>query len=185
MDYLLQLDFKVFELINIDWSNQVFDVIMPLLRNKYFWFPLYIFLTAFLLQRLTMLRGMLTIISLVTCVMLIDVISSQIVKKSIQRVRPCNEMSIAAKVNEKATCRYSYSFPSSHAANHFGMVVFLFLIFPWRLYSKITLSLWAFSVSFAQIYVGLHYPLDVLGGAILGIIIARLYYSLISLLKIL
>jgi undecaprenyl-diphosphatase len=149
---------------------------MPLLRNKYIWYPLYVFIISYYLLSFGALRGAIYITSLITCVILVDITSSQIVKKTIQRTRPCNEINLDSVVKERATCRFSYSFPSSHAANHFAIATFLILLGNWKRYVKFSLYIWAAMISYAQIYVGLHYPIDVFGGAILGILIARVYY---------
>jgi undecaprenyl-diphosphatase len=84
-------------------------------------------------------------------------------------LRPCNEPEIKSEVTIIVDCGTGYSFPSSHATNHFGIAVFLIMMFYHRW--KIILPLgifWAASISFAQIYVGVHYPIDILTGSLLG-----------------
>lgn len=178
MEVLLQLDYSLFHLINYKWSNRIFDILLPIMRNKYIWYPLYVFISSYLMMRFGALRGAIWIMSMVTCVIMVDIASSQVVKQTIQRTRPCNEVVKESKIVERATCRYSYSFPSSHAANHFAMATFLILLGRLKKMAKISLYLWASVISYAQVYVGLHYPTDILGGALLGIVIARLYYYL-------
>lgn len=78
-------------------------------------------------------------------------------------------------------CSGSYSFTSSHAANHFGMATFVSItLYPtfkrWIYFAY----LWAFFISYAQIYVGVHYPLDVLGGAIVGVLAGLLTASVFN-----
>jgi len=84
------------------------------------------------------------------------------------------------EVRNLIACGTGYSFPSSHAANHFGLAVFLILVFfhKWRLILPIGLF-WAFSVSFAQIYVGVHFPLDIMGGALLGSMIGYIMSAIL------
>jgi undecaprenyl-diphosphatase len=71
-------------------------------------------------------------------------------------------------------CGSGYSFPSSHATNHFGMSLFLYFSFgKFYKWIKPTVILWAALVAYAQVYVGVHYPLDVVFGALLGFLIGH------------
>ena len=106
--------------------------------------------------------------------------SSELVKKTVRRIRPCNDPELQEEVKLLVSCGAGYSFTSSHATNHFAVAAFismtLGLLYRWI---RLPLFLWAASIAFGQVYVGVHYPLDVIGGGILGVligfIIARLY----------
>jgi undecaprenyl-diphosphatase len=75
-------------------------------------------------------------------------------------------------VIERVNCGSGYSFPSSHAANHFCFAAFFITVFgDYMRHWKIGWWIWALLISIAQIYVGIHYPLDILGGALLGLIV--------------
>src|SRR5690606_28585671 len=101
-----------------------------------------------------------------------DFLSASVIKPNIMRVRPCNEVLFKDEVKVRVRCGSGYSMPSSHATNHFAMGVFLLMIFRRRWKPIIWLSLtWAASISFAQIYVGVHFPGDILAGAALGTLI--------------
>src|SRR5690606_31319118 len=103
---------------------------------------------------------------------LTDFTSSSVIKKEVTRVRPCNDVQFKEQVRLRVRCGSGYSFPSSHAANHFALGIFLLVIFRKCWKHIIWLSLgWAASISFAQIYVGVHYPSDILAGALLGSLI--------------
>jgi len=173
-DSLLELDYQLFFLINGAWTNSFFDWVLPLFRNKYFWAPLYLFLIAFFVVNYKR-RGLVIILLMILTVTLSDQISSSIIKPIFQRIRPCNETSIADLVRNIVRCGSGYSFTSSHAANHFGLGVFLIILF-YRKYKWILpLGIcWAASISYAQVYVGVHYPLDILMGAFLGSVIGFL-----------
>lgn len=112
---------------------------------------------------------------MITAVGSADFISSQVVKKSVQRVRPCNDTNIA-QVRPLVRCGSGYSFTSSHATNHFALSYFLFATVGFQ-FKKIRgwLIAWASSVAYAQVYVGVHYPMDVFSGMILGILIAKIF----------
>lgn len=179
------IDLQLFQFINTDLSNLVFDYLMPALREKLVWLPFYIYLIAFTFVNFRWNVALLFILSLGITVGLTDVASSRFVKKNVERLRPCNDPNVMDVVLLRARCGRGYSFTSSHAANHFAFV-FFFIYTLGRLFRRLRWPLvwWAVLVSFAQIYVGVHYPLDVLFGSFLGIVIGMLmalaYNNLIS-----
>ena len=98
-----------------------------------------------------------------------DLIASKIIKPSVQRIRPCNEVNLANDVIKRVPCGSGYSFPSAHATNHFAIALFLIGVFyrKWKPILPFGL-VWAASIAFAQVYVGVHYPIDIFIGALLG-----------------
>lgn len=174
MPELLNWDQTLFHLINIEWQNGFCDWLMPLLRNKFTWMPMYIFLVSFLVLNYKR-KGLLLVILLCLSVGISDLLSSQLIKKTVQRERPCHVFEAPSDIQLLVNCGSGYSFPSSHAANHFTIAVLLSLILgPLYRWIKIPLLLWAASISFAQVYVGVHFPLDILAGAIIGSLIGFL-----------
>lgn len=168
---LESLDQALFFWINKGWSNPVFDVLMPLLREKWFWAPLYLFIAAFALINFGR-RGRYIILGLVLAAGLSDFTSSSIIKPAVQRIRPCNDVNIREQVAIRVSCGSGYSFTSSHAANHFAAAVFLIGVFGiYARWVRPALLLWAASIALAQVYVGVHYPLDIAMGALLGSLI--------------
>ena len=168
MEYLLQLDQTLFQLINQEWRTAFLDWLLPLWRNKYFWTPLYLFLLFFLFHKMRQ-KIFYILFLLIATIGITDLTSSFLIKETVQRVRPCNDKAFMKKVLLKAPCGSGYSFTSSHAANHFCVAIFLIFLFgknKKRL--KALLLFWAASIAYAQVYVGVHYPADVLGGALLG-----------------
>ncbi len=110
-----------------------------------------------------------------------DTTSSKLIKKSVQRIRPCNDANIKSEVQLLVTCGSGYSFTSSHATNHFAVATFLILtLFRRFRWAKFALVSWAASIAYGQVYVGVHYPLDVLAGSFLGIIIGVLLAMIYS-----
>lgn len=160
------LDSELFFFINTSLSNSVLDLMMPWFRQPYFWLPLYIFYIAFVLLNFGR-RGYWLLLFTILTVSTSDYTSSRIVKPFFQRIRPCNEQ--VMPVIERVPCGAGFSFTSSHAANHYSLAVFFILTLgrsvrraaPWLLS-------WATLVGLAQIYVGVHYPGDIFGGALLG-----------------
>ena len=175
MQQLLSYDKNLFRLINYQWHNSFFDWLMPWLRNSLVWAPLYLFIILFVTINYKK-TGLWWVLFAVCTVILSDFVSSTIIKHNIIRLRPCNEPAIADWVRVLAGYwPQSSSFTSSHAANHFAIAMFIYLSI--RNYFKkwpALFFLWAFSISFAQVYVGVHYPLDITCGALIGILIGYL-----------
>ncbi len=94
---------------------------------------------------------------------------SSLIKTLIFRCRPCSDPDLADQVRVLVNyCPQSSSFTSSHACNHFAAAWFIFITLNQTGSWRWLLFLWAFIISYAQVYVGVHFPLDIFGGAILG-----------------
>ena len=174
LERLLRLDYKLFFYINNVWRNSVLDAIIPWLREPYIWAPLYLFLLLFVTINYGW-RGFWWIVFFLVTFGLADQ-SSLYIKEAVGRIRPCRDPLMQHFVRVLVVyCPGSGSFTSSHATNHFALGTFCFLTF--RHISKLYASLffvWALLICYAQVYVGVHYPLDVIGGAVLGIMIGTL-----------
>ena len=189
MEALLQWDKAIMHWINSGWSHPVLDFIFPLIRNKYFWLPLYILCIAWIIYNHQVRPVMTILLFLGLSIFATDTISSQLIKYNVQRPRPCHLTNMDPPVIERVVCGSGYSFTSSHAANHFCIAAYFISIFGvvmgrWRL----VWWCWAALISIAQVYVGLHYPLDIIGGAILGTIVGvsmgkYCYYRLLVMAK--
>ncbi len=169
---ILEYDIALFHFINTALSNPVFDFLLPFFRNKYFWAPLYGFIAIFLAVNFTKNWWKIILFALIA-IALSDQISSSFIKPVVHRLRPCRDLLNTEYVRLIVNCGSGYSFPSSHAANHFAFAMFFFRLFPnkWVLTAGM---LWAAAICFAQVYVGVHYPLDVFGGMLLGLFIGSI-----------
>jgi undecaprenyl-diphosphatase len=170
MNALLSLDAAFFQFINTGLSNPVFDALLPWCRERWLWMPFYGFIMAFFLLNYPKKRGFLLILSLVLTVGLADTLSSKVIKNSVQRLRPCNDPALAGSLQLRVpSCGSGFSFTSSHAANHFAVAVFLATVLGHlSRWIRPILLCWAALIAFSQVYVGVHYPLDVLCGGLLG-----------------
>ena len=166
---LIRFDFWLFSKINQQWTNSFFDSLLPFLRQAEIWLPFYLFLLVFITLNFGK-RGWLWAFSLIMTGIISDLVSSSVVKHLIFRFRPCCEPSIEDQVRILVNyCPYnSSSFTSSHACNHFAAAFFIFLTLKHTSRWWALISVWAFVICYAQVYVGVHFPLDILGGAILG-----------------
>lgn len=169
IEFLRHIDYKIFNFINQGMSNPFFDTVLPWCREKYNWIPLYLLLIVWMIYlfRKEVWKILLAVILLITVT---DQFTSSIIKPFFHRMRPCRTPELSEHIHKLVDCGGGYSFVSSHAANHFGLAVFLIMIlgkkFRWL---APLLLFWAFIISFAQVYVGVHFPSDVTVGAIIGI----------------
>ncbi|MCB0532506.1 MAG: phosphatase PAP2 family protein [Lewinellaceae bacterium] len=169
MTWWQNLDITLFHYINCDWSNPFFDFLLPIWRERWTWIPLYILLVVLVFRFFRTRAGLAILLGLILAVGISDFTSSTLIKKNVQRLRPCNDPDVRTIVIQRIPCGSGYSFTSSHAANHFAVAVYMSLFLarfgPWV---RPVLLLWAFLVAYAQVYVGVHYPGDIIGGAVLG-----------------
>lgn len=155
--------------VNQVWSNKLFDHLLPWLRESVFWLPVYVFFLAFVLLNFGK-KGFFWVIFFILTVTFCDQLSG-FFKHWVGRLRPCNDPFMMQYVRLRLEhCSGSFSFTSSHAANHFGMATFIYLTLK-RVQGIRTawLFVWALAICYAQMYVGIHYPLDILGGTIIGL----------------
>lgn len=162
MEPLIEFDRWLFYLINGAGANGFFDAVMPFLTDfSNFEIPLAI--AWVMLMVFGGRRGRVTALVLAVTLLMTDQMSSHVIKPLVQRERPCVELS---DVRALMGLKTSFSFPSSHAANIFGAATVLSLEYRRLMIPFIVI---ATAVAYSRVYVGVHYPLDVIGGAALGV----------------
>lgn len=178
---LKDVDQSLFFKINAQWHNSFFDAVLPFVREPTVWVPFYFFLSIFVLINFKS-DGWLWILFLMLTAMITDYTSSSIIKEWFPRLRPCRDPEIAHRVRFLvAYCPISSSFVSSHAVNHFAISTFIFVTFKNAISRKwILVYIWAFAICYAQVYVGVHFPLDVTAGAIIGTILGYITSSVFN-----
>lgn len=175
MNELLHLDRQLFFIINHYLQNDLMDWLMPYWREKTTWIPLYFGLAIWWILRFRKI-GIFLLLMAGVSVGIADLVSSRFIKTNVQRLRPCNEPTLKEDVRLLVPCGSGYSFTSSHSANHFALALFIFLtvgkVYP---VIKWPALIWAASIAIGQVYVGVHYPLDILAGGIVGAGIAAFF----------
>jgi membrane-associated phospholipid phosphatase len=170
LEKLEQLDKWLFIKLNSDLANPVFDSLMPFMRHGMNWAPLYLFFGIFVTLNFKG-KGAWWILLFIATIAITDM-GGNLLKNNIGRLRPCNDPFFFDHVRLLLnSCGTGKSFVSNHAANHFGMAAFFYITFR-PVFGKWAWIgfLWAGLIAYAQVYVGIHYPSDVLGGASLGLI---------------
>jgi membrane-associated phospholipid phosphatase len=182
---LLETDYLWFYTVHFEWVHPILDIIAPFVRNPLFWAPLYLFLAFFAIINYGK-RGIYWCLFYIMTVSFSDFTAAKIFKAYFQRIRPCNDELFSDIIRGLVNCGSGYSFPSNHATNHFAMAMFIiFTISGRNPFTIILCILWAAMIAYAQVYVGVHYPFDVIVGAIygslIGIFFAKLFNKYIKL----
>lgn len=168
LEFLYKLDVSILYFINHTLSNTFFNKFFPFFTEVKNWYIAYVILFLVLILKGGRI-GRIAAAGMILLVITTDQFSSFFLKNLIERIRPCN---IFNDLNILVTCTESYSFPSSHAVNNFGAAVFFTKIFPKYKWYYFTV---AFLMALSRPYVGVHYPSDILGGAIIGSVFGYVY----------
>ncbi|MEO5603934.1 MAG: phosphatase PAP2 family protein [Cyclobacteriaceae bacterium] len=176
MEDILALDQKIFLEMN-SYHNPWLDQIMMFLSSTTGWIPLYLILFYLLLKNYRK-QTWLVLLAITLTVFFADQITSSVMKPFFARLRPSHEPSLQGLVYLVNDYRGgSYGFASSHAANTFGIATLMWLLLknyrPWTA----LLFLWAGFVGYTRIYLGVHYPGDIVAGQCVGLMCALATYS--------
>lgn len=163
--------------------TEALDSAMFWISEKYTWIPFYAILLGIIIWKFKV-KAVYVLLGIGFVILFADQITSGFMKPFFERFRPCHEPDLSGTVYIVEKCGGKYGFASSHAANTFGLATFIYLVFNTLYRYAGWLFLWALIVSYSRIYLGVHYPLDILVGGIIGILIAWIIYQIMIRIKI-
>lgn len=181
IDRIKTWDEQLFVFLNgmqADWL----DPVMLALTGRYIWVPLYLFLI-YLLIRTYHKESIWYILGIVLVIVMADQFTSGFMKPYFERLRPCHDPRWADTIFNYSGCGGKYGFASSHAANTFALATYLNLVVGSKIKSFVWLYLWAAIISYTRIYLGVHYPSDILVGAFIGVTAGGLAWFILQKLK--
>jgi len=176
---ILEIDKEVFLFLN-NLHNDFWDTIMLMVTRKETWLPFYVAILFFIIKNYR-IKSLPIMVFLALAILFSDQFSV-ILKESIQRFRPVHDPVIGPLVHNVLRKGSYYGFVSSHAANGFAIFIFTSRIFKNKGFSYLMLF-WAIIFAYSRIYSGVHYPLDILGGAVLGWAIGEICFKTLMLVE--
>jgi len=174
LELIKSLDTSLFLFLN-GLHTSFFDGFMYAFSAKLTWIPLYASVL-YIIIRHWKKDAVWIALALILCIVISDQVSSGLIKHLVHRLRPSQTDDLKALVHIVNDYRGGlYGFVSSHAANAVGFALLSSMLFKQRFYTVAIFS-WAVLISYSRIYLGVHYPLDILGGAIVGVVAALICY---------
>ncbi len=177
IDILVEIDKKLMVFLNKTISNSIFDILMPIITNQNFLAIIGIILIIYL-GFFGEKKGRITLLVLLFAAGTSDAVCAQIIKPWVGRIRPSHEF--IEYINLLVSKGGKWSFPSNHAANSFAFATVLSYFYD---KNKIILFSIASVIAFSRVYVGVHYPMDIFFGGLIGYTISWIILSIWVIIK--
>lgn len=175
LDKILALDEHLFIFLN-GLGSERYDVLWLTLTKQTSWIPLFLVLLFLIFKRLGTKQTLYLLLFVAILIVLSDQ-TANLFKNGFQRLRPCNNPEINSFIRIVQS-RTSFGFFSGHAASSMGVSTFLYLVFKRDFKYFWLLFLWPLIFAYSRIYLGLHYPLDIISGYLCGAIFGYLMFIL-------
>lgn len=176
IEEIISKDIDLFLYLN-NLGSVMWDDFWIFITNKYSSIPLYLLLIYLMYRKLGVKKTLVVILFIVLLITASDQ-TSNLFKSGFKRLRPCHNEAIANLMRiVKASCGGKFSYFSAHASNTMSVAVFFSLLLANKRLT-IFLIIWTLFVSYSRIYLGVHYPLDVITGIFFGILYGFIFYKL-------
>ncbi|MEA3452347.1 MAG: phosphatase PAP2 family protein [Bacteroidota bacterium] len=173
---LQEIDKSLFLFLN-SLNSPFFDSLMWLVSGQIIWIPYFLLIIFFFAKKYNK-KFFIPLLFLLITIAIADLSSVHLFKEVFKRLRPCHNPEFIDIIHiVKNKCGGNYGFVSSHSANFFSLAFFASLVIKKRWFSFMAFSI-AVLIAYSRIYLGVHYPADVLGGAILGIFVAFVVFKI-------
>ena len=174
--WLVEGDSSILLAVN-GMHSSYFDTFMWLCSRKFEWIPFYLSIIYVLFRNFNWRVVLYSLVAMGVILLLTDAVSSHFIRPVVARLRPSNlENPISEMIHIVDNHRGGrYGFPSSHASNSWGFVFFVGLLLRRRVLTTF-LACWALLLCYSRLYLGVHYPGDLLAGMMLGAVVASLVY---------
>ncbi|ASV29063.1 phosphatase PAP2 family protein [Maribacter cobaltidurans] len=178
LDQLLQFDKDVFIYLN-GLGSPTWDTFWQFISNKFSAIPLYLFLLILSFRKFGFKGTLVLVISVGLLITVSDQLSN-FFKYGVARLRPCHDLEVSSIMRlVKSYCGGKYGYYSAHASNSFALAIFFgFMLRSQIRYIGLALVFWALLVAYSRIYIGVHFPLDVMTGALIGSFLGWLFAKL-------
>ncbi len=182
IEFLSQIDTQVFLFFN-SFHTPALDQFMMLLSHRMVWVPMYVMIFAMVVHRYGLPAGIIVALGVALTVTLADQTCATLIRPFVQRLRPANpDNPISDLVHIVWGYRGgSYGFPSCHAANTFAVATYLSYVFRHRRLAVVSLFAWAAFNCYSRVYLGVHYPGDILVGAVIGVFMGYIVHRITNL----
>ena len=178
IEYLKNIDEALFIFLN-GLHNNFFDFLMHWITYQQTWYPFYLLIVVWMFWKYKQ-KAIIPILFIVLAITISDQFTSSFMKPFFERLRPCHDPSISHLVHVVDGCGGQYGFASSHASNSFALATLLFLFFRSSFKYASILFVWAALVAYSRVYVGVHFPGDILVGALIGYIVGLVLFGIYS-----
>lgn len=174
-DRIIELDRELFVFLN-GLGSLKYDFFWVMFTQQMYWIPYFLLILYFIFEKKGIKNALIILLFVAVLVAVGDQFTN-LVKNNVQRIRPCNDIDLMNIIRVRHRT-LTYSFFSGHATNSMAVTLFVFLIIKKHFKYTFLLFIWPLIFAYSRIYVGVHFPLDILTGYCVGAILGFAFYKL-------